>query len=123
MYDIIYDITPRFCPRCGKEFYPTSLWVYKTTDGILYCSWKCIQAKRKEDAALRRKKYNRIGFVYKKVEQLTLNGELVEVHDSVRAAAYAVNGKRRSIYAAIKHKIKYKSYLWRYQDEDTKECG
>lgn len=33
------------CDICGKEFFPTSEWVYKfyTKDNIkkMFCSWKC----------------------------------------------------------------------------------
>ena len=33
-------MTPYFCKRCGKEFYPTYQHTYKK-DGIYYCSWTC----------------------------------------------------------------------------------
>ena len=34
------------CQQCGKQFIPTSMWVYKRTKGNVikyFCSWHCLK--------------------------------------------------------------------------------
>ena len=108
------DFISRICPVCGKEFFPGPEWVYKDIDGI-YCSWGC---KRKNEKALEEdiKKYK-----YKKVEMLSLDGEVVAeypcAYDAAAATDYNLNGIR---YACLKNR-KYKGYIWRYKQDEVPE--
>lgn len=49
---ILIDLYPHTCRQCGKKFEGGSEWAYKIPLGhrkaIWFCSWKCIQAYRKE---------------------------------------------------------------------------
>lgn len=43
-----FELTPRTCPMCGKEFYvPSSDWAYQNQYKHItnyFCSWKCLRA-------------------------------------------------------------------------------
>ena len=41
----------RECPVCGKQFWSSAQWVYKTNYGHsqqIYCSWKCMRSEEKK---------------------------------------------------------------------------
>ena len=41
-------LQPKYCPICGKEFYPRPGWAYKR-EGELLCSWKCLREAEKQE--------------------------------------------------------------------------
>lgn len=47
-------LTPAYCKKCGKEFYPTPEHVYKDYTGI-YCCWTHFDEHRKQ----KREKYKK----------------------------------------------------------------
>jgi hypothetical protein len=102
------------CPVCGKEFFPTPLWVYRDIDGI-YCTWSC---KRKNEKSLREtmKKYK-----YKPVEQCDLDGNLLCTYDTAEDANAAVDGTIQNLRYACVRNLKYKGYKWRYKDMTATE--
>lgn len=115
----MFELKESYCPTCGKEFYPTPEWAYKS-HGKLYCSWKCLQVKHKEEEAKRRAvKAKQLNRSYKKIQQVTANGTVVAVYESALVAADAVDGVYSSIYDAARTGKKYKRYYWRYQDENA----
>ena len=41
----------RICPVCGKEFWSTSMWIYKhgyAHSMKWFCSWKCMRQDEKD---------------------------------------------------------------------------
>lgn len=102
------------CKECGKEFYPTKLWVYKR-GSVLYCSWHCFNLENKREKT---KQSNRI---YKQVEQLTPEKELIRVFPSINHAVEAIGGAYQSISLACRRSTLYKGYYWRYKDNDLSE--
>lgn len=105
----------RKCPICGKEFYPSGRWAYKKL-GKYFCSWSCLRKWEKaneEKTKMENKKYH-----YKKVEQLTLEGELVRIFDNVDDAVAEIDGTSYGIRNACRTSGVYKGYLWRYCEEE-----
>lgn len=100
-------LSAHYCPICGKEFYPTPMWVYKDLDNI-YCSYHCL---RKAETAPVKKTYNT-----KPVQKLSLEEELIEEFDCPTDAAVSVDGSEWGIRKACRDKTKYKKYLWRYKE-------
>ena len=107
------------CPICKREFFPTSLWVYRDARRTPYCSWKCLQVKHKADEEKRKaaKKAKQANRVYKKIQQVDKDGTVVAVFESAMVAADAVEGLYNCIYGAARSGEKYKGFYWRYQDE------
>ena len=113
------DLIACYCPTCNKEFYPTPMWAYKYSQKI-YCSWKCLQVKFKEDEAKRLAvKAKQVNRVYKKIQQVDADGTVVAVFESAFVAADAIDGMYGSVYSACRNGKKYKKFYWRYQDEDA----
>lgn len=99
------------CPICGKEFYPTREWVYKT-GGTYYCSWSCHRKAPEPVEVL-------MGApVRKLVEQYSLEGEYLQTYRGLGEAADAIYASEWGIKAAIKKGKPYKGYLWRYKEND-----
>ena len=49
----------RICPVCGKEFWVSSVWIYKhgyANSLKWYCSWKCMRHDEKERQKADRRK-------------------------------------------------------------------
>lgn len=121
----------KICPVCGKEVFPTIYWVYKDTGGW-YCSWTCYRKSphKKYDADFDgvTQEYDpnfggekvvkkRNSHLYKEIEQLTLDGELVATHRYSVDAMNAVGAKcEESVREACRTGKKYKGYLWRYKN-------
>lgn len=95
------------CPKCGKNFIPAPMHVYRTETRI-FCSWTCYLH--------RNDKKNR-GYHYKIVEQLTLDGELVREIKGTAEAAAIIDGSQNGIQQACREQKIYKGYLWRYKNE------
>ena len=113
------DLIESYCPICGKEFYPTPMWVYKDSRHI-YCSWKCLQVQFREDEAKRQAvKAKQIKRVYKKIQQLDADGTVIAVFESAFVAADAIDGLYSGIYQACRTGRTYKKFHWRYQDENA----
>jgi ribosomal protein L24E len=104
-----------YCPICGKEFYPTLLWVYKDVDEektTYYCSYKC------HNTIVKKREYNRtIKYTSRKIVQLDLDEVVLKTFNSAYDAADAVLGKACGVRNACHEKTKYKNFLWRYADE------
>lgn len=110
-----FILPEKHCPVCGKEFYPADTWVYKR-GRVSYCSWKCLRA---EEACQQRnsgKKYH-----YKKIEQYTLDGDLVKTYDNAKEAAAAVNTSPSYIQEICRGlrnpEHMGRNYIWRYKNE------
>ena len=119
-YDLF--LHSRHCPICKREFFPTSIWAYRDSRRIPYCSWKCLQVKHKADEEKRKaaKKAKQTNRVYKKIQQVDKDGVVVATFNSAMVAADAVEGLYNCIYGAAREGTKYKGFYWRYQDENNK---
>jgi hypothetical protein len=95
------------CPVCGKEFYPTPMWVYKDGKNV-YCSYHCYLRSGKV------KKKNAKS--YRPVEQLTLEGEFVREYWCVSEAADDMDVEYYRIQRACAKGKPCKGYLWRYKE-------
>lgn len=101
-----------YCPLCGKEFYPTPMWVYKDA-GDIYCSWTCYR-KRTNVAD---KKYN-----YKPIQQLSVDDEqVIAEFKNAYEAATELDCSLSGIRDACRLNLKYKGYLWRYKTDGVSE--
>lgn len=118
-------IHARRCRKCGKEIYVTPQWVYKDPFGY-YCTWKCFNHRFDGvDKKSIKEKVRKL----KKVEQLNLEGQLIQTFDNAYDAAVEVDGLFGSIREVCRKYAdgtpkKYKGYLWRYADpgkEDSVE--
>lgn len=102
------------CPVCGKTFCPAPYHVYEDEHGV-YCSWTCFN-HRNEVARARIRTRGQRG---RPVEQLTLEGELVNAFQSAEIAAGAINVCSVSIRKACKAYPKpFKKYLWRFKTDN-----
>lgn len=90
-----------YCEKCGKEFFPTSMHVYKDYKGM-YCSWSCYTHRK-----------DNLRYTRKKVEALE-NGEVVAAYPSAKFAAEAVGCREETIRDACRKGSKCKGYHWRY---------
>ena len=115
MSDDIHGLHPHYCPICGKEFYPIREWAYKKVHDrdhvTYYCSWSCYRKRpiHKKHATVRKRR---------QIEQLTLEGELIQTFKNVVKAADNVLGDEQRIYDACRLGEKYKGFYWRYKVED-----
>ena len=94
------------CPGCGKGFIPAPYHVYRTSTKI-YCSWTCYNHRNDKK---RDKKYH-----YKIVEQLTLEGKVINEIKGTAEAAALIDGTQNGIMRAVSEQKAYKGYLWRYK--------
>lgn len=94
------------CPKCGKNFIPAPYHAYKEGEK-LFCSWTCYNHRNDK----KKKRYH-----YKIVQQLTLDGEVIQEIVGTAGAAAIVDGYQSSIGQACKNKTVYKGYLWRYKE-------
>lgn len=107
------------CPKCGKLFESTPLWVYKDEKGI-YCTWTCYNHRndRKKDHP-----NNSAAKIHtKRVEQYTLDGQLIAVFDSAQSAAEAVGcSKTDQIRNVCRGRAETcRGFVWKYADECKK---
>ena len=101
------------CVKCGKEFFPTPLHVYRDWRGS-YCCWTCYN--HRNDGSKR-------GVNTKQVEQWSTDGELIKIFKSAVEAAEAVDVEPDTIAHACR-KAQYETrllypcqgYMWRYRD-------
>lgn len=103
-------LTPFYCKKCGKEFYPTPEHAYKDHTGM-YCCWTHFNEHRKA----RQNKYKKV---------IALNREHVELitYPSASYAARVMNCEASGIQSACREGTFYMGYFWRYAD-DNKEKG
>ena len=111
----IWTLEPRKCRKCGKEIFPTPQWVYKDEWGY-YCSWKCFN--HRFDGL---KKKDQKNYHYKPVEQLTLDGEPVQIFENAYAAAAAVDCSIEWLRRACRIGEVCKNHLWQYVEEKEKD--
>lgn len=97
-----------YCSKCGKMFIPAPQHIYKDHKGI-YCSWTCFN--HRNDGELIQHSRPRIY----KVEQYSLDGELIAVFQSSTEAAEYINGTANALRIACRSKTPYKGFMWRYQ--------
>lgn len=105
-----YDwICGRTCPICGKEFFPTSDWVYRS-GGRQVCSWSCELRGRKPDM-------RRLNKREKAVEMLNRDGVLIRCFISASEAAKCMGFSPDAIRASCRTSGScYRGYLWRYKE-------
>lgn len=94
------------CPKCGKNFIPAPMHVYKD-NGKVYCSWTCYN--HRNDAKLLRKA--------KAVVQYTKQGEYINTFPNANIAAMQTNCIACHIREACRLHKSYKGYIWRYQND------
>lgn len=49
------------CPICGRVFFPTGEWIYKTTrhgKQLIYCRWTCYREGLKKNEIARKIEHN-----------------------------------------------------------------
>lgn len=101
------------CPECGKEFFPFPEHAYKF-GGMRLCSWSCLNSRRKKAKSGRRG--------IKRVEQYTLDGELVRVFDSVNQAAEYMGCCPETIREVCRGKQKAAlKFIWKYKSDTPNE--
>lgn len=113
----------KHCRKCGKEIYVTPGWAYKDPSGY-YCSWKCFNHRfdGADGKSIKAKMHQP-----RRIEQLSLDGELIRTFDNAYDAALEVDGLFQSIYTICGLykkgiKKKYKKYYWRYEEEPKVEA-
>lgn len=100
---------PSFCPICGKEFYPTPDWVYRS-GARRVCSWTCVLRGRKPDR-------RRVKRREKPVEMFSPSGELLLTFDSAAQAAERLGYTPDGVRDACRSRGSfYHGYLWRYKE-------
>lgn len=97
------SLEPSYCKKCGKEFYPTPMHVYRDSTGT-YCCWTCFSHRRKKKPASNAKK----------VEQY-LDDEPWKTFSSATEAAKYIGGLPAGIRKACLTGTKYKCFFWRYK--------
>lgn len=103
--DCRVNLVCKFCKKCGKEFYPVPDHVFKDRDGH-YCSWTCFNHRHD----------GKVDNRWKRVVQLTPEGEPIRVFQSSNQAGEFVGVTAACIRKACKTKKKFKKYLWRYEE-------
>lgn len=102
----IFDEEPNVfgcnCLRCGKEFFPTPMHVYKDHRGR-YCSWTCFN--HRNDGRKSR---------WQQVECLYDDGALMRTFQSATKAAEWIGTSAHIIKRAIENDEIYNGYKWRY---------
>lgn len=107
------------CEKCGKSFIPTYEWVYKDNEKY-YCSWTCYN--HRNDFKKDQPNKNAANIHTKRVEQYTLDGQLIAVFDSAQSAAEAVGcGKTDQIRNVCNGRADTcKGFVWKYANECNK---
>ncbi len=103
------------CPICGKEFYPTAVWVYKY-DGKIFCSWPCFQRRFEICPKPITKHYH-----VKPVLQYSLAGKLIGEFSCAEEAARLINTSRQYVQKVCRSGKQAKGYYWRYKENELSE--
>lgn len=102
------------CVKCGKEFFPTPMHVFRDWRGH-YCCWTCYNHRNdgREKAEPKTKQ----------VEQWSLDGELIKIFRSPAEAAEAIGVNYTTMTKACNNarsesSLLYpcKGYMWRYRE-------
>lgn len=104
-------LNARHCPICGKEFYPTAEWVYKTERHV-FCSWKCLRVGKTKRLT---KEPTRACL---KVERLDLKGNVLNTFSSRNEAAAFIGKSVQWITKLCTGKAKQKDFIWRYKENE-----
>lgn len=108
------NFVTRFCPMCGKEFYPTPEHVYTDSRKRMYCSWTCFN-HRDDHKVKPIKKHKHVALIDEK-------GNIIQIFISAKSAAdHAVDAYESSIYEACRTGQPYKGRRYRYITESEME--
>lgn len=101
------------CVKCGKEFYPTPMHVFRDWRG-LYCCWTCYN--HRNDGCEQK-------IMTKQVEQWSLDGELIKIFRSASEAAEAIDVAYSTMTKVCKQArsessllYTFRGYMWRYRE-------
>lgn len=93
-----------YCTKCGKEFYPTPVHIYKDYNGR-YCSWTCFNHRNDGKP----NKPMAVECVYPET------GEVAKTFPSATKAAEWIGAVPKTITRALELGCESKGYLWRYK--------